>query len=119
MILAIRCLLAAAFTGFTSLIYSLVGGLFAFFAMLLLKQGYQKAFSLTGVSMGGAVFHNIGQILAASLVLGNAVLFSYLPVLLMVGLVTGLLTSLVCIPLFGAIDHNRTLAKTFSFKKLP
>jgi len=117
LILTLRCLLAAAFTGFSSLIYSLTGGILAFLAMLALKQGYPKLFSIAGVSMGGAVFHNIGQIMAASLILGNALLFSYLPVLLITGLVTGFLTSLVAIPLFRAIDHNAALAKTFVFKK--
>lgn len=121
LILTMRCILAAAFTGFSSLIFSLTGGLFAFFAMLVLKRGYGKAFSLTGISMGGAVFHNIGQIIAAAAVLGNAVLFSYLPVLLIAGLITGFLTALIAIPLFHAIDHNSALRKSFplAIKKQP
>jgi uncharacterized membrane protein len=45
------------------------------------------------------VAHNIGQVAAAGLLLGNAALLvSYLPALLLTGLVTGLLTGSAAIP---------------------
>jgi heptaprenyl diphosphate synthase len=112
LILTLRCVLAAAFTGFSSLIFSLTGAIFAFFAMFVLMRGCGRFFSLSGVSMGGAVFHNIGQILAASVVTGSAVLFSYLPLLLVAGLITGFLTSLVAAPVFRAVDHNAALMRS-------
>jgi heptaprenyl diphosphate synthase len=52
------------------------------------------AISPVGVSITGAVFHNLGQLLAACAVLGSAYVFSYLPVLLVSGAVTGLLVGL-------------------------
>lgn len=48
-----------------------------------------KLFSKIGVSMAGGVSHNIGQILAAAIVLQTPAVFYYLPFLLIAGLVTG------------------------------
>ena len=45
--------------------------------------------------MIGAVCHNIGQILAAILVLGTADVLWYLPALLVSGLISGCFTGLV------------------------
>ena len=116
-ILLLRCFLAAVFSGISSLLFSLTGGLLAFLAMLLIKQGYPKSFSLIGISMGGAVLHNIGQIVVASLVVGNAILFTYLPILLITGLVTGFLTACIAFPLFRAIDRSHALAQNFPYAK--
>ena len=114
-ILVLRCVLAALFSGISSLLFSLTGGLLAFLAMAILKTGYGRAFSLLGVSMGGAVCHNIGQIAVAALTLGNAVLFTYLPVLIVAGLATGALTALIAYPLFRAIDKNKPLLSIFPY----
>lgn len=114
-ILVLRCLLASVFSGISSLAFSLAGGILAFLAMFALKAGYGRWFSLFGVSMGGAVMHNIGQILIASAVLGNAVIFSYLPLLLITGLVTGFGTAAVCLPVMNAIGKNAVLKANFPY----
>jgi heptaprenyl diphosphate synthase len=43
----------------------------------------------------GAVFHNIGQIIAAILVTGTPAIAAYLPVLTIVGVITGIITGLI------------------------
>ena len=52
-----------------SILYSLAGGLLSFFVMLLLKK--IKGFSMTGVSIAGAVAHNVAQICVAAYVVQN------------------------------------------------
>ena len=89
----IRIILAGlTFGNFYSLAYSLAGGLLSFAVMLIMKK---TKLSVMGVSMLGGVCHNIGQIIAAAVILGTPRLVYYLPVLLVSGLVTGFLISLV------------------------
>ncbi|MDD2212115.1 MAG: Gx transporter family protein [Clostridia bacterium] len=53
---------------------------------------YVPALSIIGVSMVGAISHNVGQLLTASFLIQTPYLFYYLPVLLLAGLPTGLAT---------------------------
>ncbi|MCR5702412.1 MAG: Gx transporter family protein [Lachnospiraceae bacterium] len=76
-----------------SILYSLAGGLLSFVVMLILKK--TKVFSITGISVAGGVFHNLGQIMAAALILHNRILFYYLPVLIIAGVITGSLIGLL------------------------
>ena len=59
-------------------------------------------FGVTGVSILGGAGHNIGQLIVAALVVENASLFYYLPVLLAAGTAAGAL-----IGLLGGILVNR------------
>lgn len=84
----IRIILAGfTFGNMTSMLYSLAGGLLSFCVMLLAKK--MKLFSLTGVSVLGGVFHNVGQILVAIFVLKTTSLVYYLPMLVIVGCLAG------------------------------
>ena len=90
----IRILLVGFTFGNTvSLLYSLGGGLLSCGIMLLLKKA--KVFSMITVSITGGIFHNVGQILVAMLVLENVGVMAYLPVLFVSGSVTGLLIGLL------------------------
>jgi len=86
-------LVAFMFGNMSSLIYSLAGGMLSFCVMLLLKKC--KGFSQIGISMAGGVSHNIGQLIVAALVVENLHVFYYAPILLIVGLVTGMLIGVV------------------------
>lgn len=46
-------------------------------------------FGKAGVSIMGGIFHNIGQLTVAAYVTKTAGVFTYFPVLLMAGVVTG------------------------------
>ena len=106
----LRCILASfLFGGMSSLLYSLAGAFMALMVMTVLKTGYNKVFSILGISMGGATAHNTGQILMASLMMRNAAIFAYLPVLLMTGLVTGLLTAIIAVNLFSIVEKNKSV----------
>ena len=99
-ILLVRVLLGAMFAGNASaLIYSLLGGFAAMAVMIALSRA--RGLSVYGVSIGGAAAHNIGQVAAAMLTLGNAAPAAYLPVLLVVAVFSGALTGLICSLLLG------------------
>ena len=76
-----------------SIVYSLAGGLLSLTVMVALKR--TKAFSLLVISAMGGVFHNVGQLIMAALVLESLSIGYYLPVLLISGLVTGILIGII------------------------
>ena len=103
-ILIERCFLGALFAGnFNALLFSLMGGVLAMLVMIALKR--LPALSIYGVSIGGAAAHNIGQICAAMITLGNTLVLGYLPLLLAVSLFTGALTGFVSSLLFRAMKN--------------
>lgn len=108
-IVVLRCILVAAFTSFSTLFFSLSGGLLAFFIMLTLKIIGKRTISLFGLSMAGAVAHNIGQIVVAALMLGEGILFTYLPFLMLIGLVTGFVTAALASPVFQLFEKVPSL----------
>ena len=64
-----------------------------------------RRLSVYGVSIGGAAAHNLGQMAAACITLGNTMVLGYLPFLLAVSLVTGTLTGFVAGLLFRAMRN--------------
>ena len=103
-ILAARCLLGGVFAGnLSALLFSLLGGFTAMLVMIGLK--HCRRLSIYGVSIGGAAAHNIGQMAAACITLGNTMVLGYLPFLLAVSLATGTLTGFVAGLLFRAMRN--------------
>ena len=72
-----------------AILYSMAGGILSFLVMYLLKR--TTWFSLIGVSMAGGVFHNMGQLLIAGIVVESFSVFYYLPILVFAGILTGIL----------------------------
>ena len=70
--------------------FSLTGGILALLTMILAKKA--SLLSVYGVSVLGAAAHNLGQILAAMVLLRSVYVAAYLPWLLLAAIVTGLLT---------------------------
>ncbi len=56
---------------------------------------YFKKFSIYGLSCASAVLHGIGQILAVMVIYSSPGLILYLPVLILTGVISGLLTAMV------------------------
>lgn len=84
-------LMGLLFGSGVSLVYSLAGGLLSFVMMLVTK----KWFSMIGVSIIGGVSHNIGQIIAVAVVLESVKIATYLPVLIVAGIITGAVIGIV------------------------
>ena len=80
------------FGNLMSILYRLAGGILSLTVMWGMKR--IRSVSILGVSIAGGVFHNIGQLLAAALMVETYGVFSYLPVLLISGLLTGFVIGL-------------------------
>lgn len=76
-----------------SMLYGLSGSLLSLLVMSLAKKYH--LFSTVGISILGGIFHNIGQITFASLVVRTPELFYYLPALLMAGTIAGVLIGIL------------------------
>lgn len=80
------------FGNMMALVYSLAGAFLSMLVMVLLKK--LNFLSVVGVSVAGGVFHNVGQILTAMLLLGTAELGYYLIVLAITGTISGIFVGL-------------------------
>lgn len=70
-----------------SVFYSLAGAVCSLMIMYLCKKF--QAFDMVGVSMLGGVFHNLGQIAVAMVLISKFSFLYYLPFLLISGLIAG------------------------------
>lgn len=80
----------------SSFMFSFTGALLSSLSMIFAHKYLSKYLSLIGISEIGSFFHNFGQVLVASLILENKMIFSYLPFLLILGLFTGYFVGLSC-----------------------
>ena len=94
-ILIPRCIFGALFGGgITGLMFSLTGGILALLAMAVLQR--IGIFSVYGVSILGAAVHNMGQILVAMVLMNSVYVGAYLPYLLIIAIMTGMITGGMC-----------------------
>ena len=73
-----------------TILYSAAGSVLSMSGLLLIKRIH--GISILGVSVVGAVMHNVGQVLMAMLILQTPSMLSYLSVLMVTGVITGILT---------------------------
>jgi heptaprenyl diphosphate synthase len=91
----LRTLLASLFTGGISMfLYSAPGALLSTLVMYAALM-WLKRLSIVGVSMLGAVTHNVAQVCVAVLTTGEVHLFYYAFILVAVGAVSGAITGAV------------------------
>lgn len=84
---------ALLFGSVMSFIYSFSGAVLSLAVMILLKKS--ALFSAVGVSVAGAVMHNVGQVLCAVIILVTAEIGYYLIFLSVSAVVSGVLVGLV------------------------
>lgn len=92
-----------------SILYSLAGGLLSFIVMVLLKKMGKGSMVL--VSVCGGIFHNVGQLIVAAIVVENYNIFYYFPILLLAGFLTGLLIGI------ASQEMRRRIGGRFGFRK--
>lgn len=73
-------------------LFSLSGALFSLIFMFLFKK--ITKLSIVGISIIGSIFHCIGQIIVAIILLSNINIIYYLPVLLFSSIITGIVIGL-------------------------
>lgn len=105
----LKALFVFLVSGWTAGFLSLCGGLLSLLVMWVLY--YKLPFRPTWfiLSVCGALSHNIGQLLGAGLILSSAMSLYYAPVMLVLGLVMGALTSLTLraiLPALGRLGYN-------------
>ena len=94
MVSLVRVFLSAILFGTAlTLAYSLAGAVLSLAAMAILKK--LGLFSEVGVSIAGAVLHNLGQILVAVIVLRTAEIGYYMIILTLTGILSGVFVGLV------------------------
>ena len=101
----VRVLISALlFKGFVGLWYSLAGAFLSYFAMLVIYK-LNKA-SIIGVSVTGGVFHNIGQIAVACIMLGRNVVLYLVPILMVSGVITGVVIGIIAKYCVAYVDRK-------------
>lgn len=116
-VVLLRILLSTFFGGsISSLIYSLSGGILSLLFMQLAKALGKDDISIMGVSITGAFFHNVGQVLSAAVIIQNINVVIYLPLLTVSGIGTGffvgitanyLLNALKKLPIYKTINNSK------------
>lgn len=89
-----------------ALLYSMSGAILSYIIMSLLVKFGKNVFSGMGVSIAGAIFHNLGQVMMASIVLQNPRVMYYLPALALIAIPTGLFVGITASVM---INHLRKL----------
>ena len=91
-IAALKGLFSFLTRGFTAGVLSFTGGVFSITIMYLLQKLFKDKVNYHTLSVFGALFHNIGQLTAFSVMFTNAAPLAYLPVLTVSAVVMGIVT---------------------------
>ena len=105
----LKALFVFLVSGFTAGLLSLCGGLLSLLVMWVLYYLLPVRPTWFILSVCGALAHNIGQLLGAGLILSSAMSLYYAPVMLVLGLIMGALTSLTLkaiLPALGRLGYN-------------
>lgn len=81
------------FANMFSVLFSLAGAVISLLTMFIVKK--IKGISIIGVSIGGGVSHNLGQLIIASIVAETYSVIYYVPVLIIAGIITGMLVGIL------------------------
>lgn len=81
------------FGNLSVIIYSIAGVTLSISIMIILKK--TGIFSVVGVSVAGAVFHNVGQLIVAAFLIENMNIMYYMPILIISGAVAGIVVGLL------------------------
>lgn len=83
---------------------SFSGGMVAYLFMYLIK--ITNVFSVVGVSILGAFGHSVGQIMMAIILLNTPQLIYYLPYILFISIITGVVTGLIARRFNGILEKS-------------
>jgi heptaprenyl diphosphate synthase len=90
-VVLIRTFLGSMLGGVPSnFLFSSAGGILSTVVMYALYRWAGAKFSVVGISVAGAVAHNVGQLFVAGLIVENFGLYIYLPILMVSAVVTGI-----------------------------
>lgn len=114
-LVVLRSLLASLLGGGpTGFLFSVVGGVASATAMHVALTYGHRLFSLISVSVIGALVHNLGQFVVATVVTGAPRLYVYLPVLMVSGSVTGIAVGIISLTLLRRLLQVAALRPMFA-----
>ncbi len=105
----LKALFVFLVSGWTAGFLSLCGGLLSLLVMWILYYHFPVRPTWFILSVCGALFHNVGQLLGASVILSSTMSLYYAPIMLILGLVMGAVTSVTLraiLPALGKIGYN-------------
>ena len=103
LVLFLRVVLGSFFSGGGAFWYSAAGAACSFPLMCALRR---LGLPLVAVSAAGGIAHNVGQLIAAMLVLRTAALVAYAPILAVLGLASGLAIGLLSAALLPVLRRQ-------------
>lgn len=106
-VVVLRCVLGSMYGGnLISFLFSISGGLLSTFLMALLWHRLSNYVSIIGISLVGAVGHNIGQLFVAGLLIQDFRIYTYLPVLLVSAVITGYIVGIIASRSYQILNKN-------------
>lgn len=114
----LRSFLGAVFAGnLSAILYSGAGTVLSLAAMQTSRHLFADRVSMIGRSMLGAAFFNVGQVAVCALVLSNAYVFLYLPLLLFIAPFCGLFTGMIAQRIGGSVSFETIQNGSMSWKR--
>ena len=105
LVLSGRVFLGAVFSGqMMTLIYSAAGGLLSWCILCLFRKLFTRE-QIWLVSPAAAIFHNMGQLLAAAAVLRSWAVMAYLPYLVIAAVLAGVFTGVAAQGLLRRLER--------------
>ena len=105
----LKSLFVLILRGLVASFLSLLGGIFSILIMTILILIFKEKISYTILSISGAIFHNLGQFIAISILYTTTSFIAYLPILIISGIVAGTITSILLktlMPVFKRFDFK-------------
>ncbi len=90
----------------STFLYSFAGAMLSFLGMIVVKKLGPKRISFIGISATGGFLHNVGQLIVASWMASTWSVMLYLPVLSVMGILSGIAIGIAANYL---LDHVTTL----------
>lgn len=104
----LRTLLSSLFGGgLSGFLFSLAGGLFSLLVMSTLVRYATDWLSLPAISVIGALFHNLGQLLVAAAIVKTLGILLYLPLLIVSAGLTGLAVGFTTLLLLRTLSRAK------------
>ncbi|MDO3411428.1 Gx transporter family protein [Saccharibacillus sp. CPCC 101409] len=111
LLVVLKTLLTAMILGtFSMLLFSLFGAMLSFVVMFGLMKISRRKLSLIGISVAGGIAHNIGQLAAAAIVIDSSSIFYYLPMLMIMGVATGVVVGIAVRYLINSLSNMKMFA---------
>ncbi|MCD8308120.1 MAG: Gx transporter family protein [Clostridia bacterium] len=117
-VVIIRTIFGALFAGnFSAVLYSFTGGVVSMAVSSILIYLVYPKISIMSVSIAAAAAHNITQCAVFAALSGSVLMFGYMPVLALVGILSGAVIGAVVLLIFRGVPRSVFLKVIYSRQK--